>query len=172
MNELSKAAPNLVPKPHAWGRLNVSHPNTYYFLCDFIKWTDQNPDSIQLCAKLVKLHKYSKSPTNMFGFHIVTLRGNLSPPTTWNSSWVEFSIQLLRGAVRLDQQINGTWKNLGHHVGRLITHLVPQVLGPLVADTRSVKPSLIHRDLWDGNIKTGSETGEVCVFDASAYCAH
>jgi protein-ribulosamine 3-kinase len=77
MNELYKAAPNLVPKLHAWGRLNVSNPNAYCFLCDFIEMTSQNPDPVQLCAKLVELHKSSKSPTNMFGFHVITCRGNL-----------------------------------------------------------------------------------------------
>ncbi|KAF2785733.1 hypothetical protein K505DRAFT_189463, partial [Melanomma pulvis-pyrius CBS 109.77] len=70
MKALHLAAPNLVPKPHAWGQLNVSEPETYFFLCDFIEFTDQNPDPVQLCAKLVALHRSSKSPTDMFGFHI------------------------------------------------------------------------------------------------------
>jgi protein-ribulosamine 3-kinase len=64
--------------------------------------------------------------------------------TAWNPSWVDFYVWLLRGSMRLDQEINGTWKNLGQLVDRLITHVVPQVLGPLEADGRSVKPSLVH----------------------------
>ena len=144
MNELYKAAPTLVPKPHAWGQLNVSNPDTYYFLCDFIEMTSQPPDPVQLCEKLVELHRSSKSPTGKFGFHIVPCRGNLPLQTAWNPSWVDFYIQLLRGSMQLDQEINGTWKNLEQLVNRLVTHVVVQVLGPLEADGRSVKPSLIH----------------------------
>ena len=144
MNELYKVAPNLVPKPHAWGQLNVSNPDTYYFLCDFIDITTKNPDPIQLCAKLVTLHRASKSPNGKFGFHIIPIRGNLPLQTTWNPSWSDFFIKLFHGTLSLDQKINGTWKNLGQLVDGVTTHVVPQVLGPLEADGRSIKPSLIH----------------------------
>ncbi|KAF2810622.1 uncharacterized protein BDZ99DRAFT_519318 [Mytilinidion resinicola] len=107
MTELYKAAPDFVPKPHDWGKLNVSSPDTYFFLCDFIEMTSQNPDPIQLCTKLVQLHQ-----------------------------------------------------------------AIPKILGPLEADGRIVKPCLIHGDLWDGNIGTDFETGEIYIFDASVYYAH
>jgi protein-ribulosamine 3-kinase len=144
MNELYEAAPNLAPKPHAWGQLTVSNPKTYYFLCDFIELKSQKPDPVQLCEKLVALHKSSKSPTDMFGFHIKPLRGNLPLETTWNPSWSDFYVQLFRRTLALDQKVNGTWKDIGQLVELAITHVVPQVLGPLEADGRSVKPSLIH----------------------------
>ncbi|MCJ1384246.1 hypothetical protein MMC17_007362 [Xylographa soralifera] len=172
MNELYKAAPNLVPKPHAWGQLTISNPNTYYFLCDFLEITGRNPDPVQLCAKLVALHKSSTSPTNMFGFHINPLRGNLPLQTTWNSSWSDFFIQLFRGTLSLDQKINGTWKNLGQLVEQAITHIVPQVIGPLEADGRSRHKLTKDSDLWDGNIGTDPKTGDIYIFDASSYYAH
>ncbi|OIW25255.1 hypothetical protein CONLIGDRAFT_718125 [Coniochaeta ligniaria NRRL 30616] len=168
MTELYKVIPELVPKPHAWGQLSVSHPKTYYFLCDFIDMTNQAPDPVQLCSKLVALHRTSKSPTDMFGFHVTPLRGNLPLQTTWNPSWQDFFVQLLLGTLKLDQKINGTWKDLGQLVEWLIAHVVPQVLGPLEADGRTVKPALIH----GGNIGTDSKTGEVRIFDASSYYAH
>lgn len=144
MSELYKTAPNFIPEPHVWGQLNVSDPNAYYFLCEFIEMTNQNPDPVQLCTKLVELHKSSKSPTGMFGFHVNTCQGNLPQQTAWNPSWVDFYIQLVEGAMQLNREINGTWKNLEQLVNRLISHVVPQVLRPLEADGRSVKPSLVH----------------------------
>ncbi|KAL8833637.1 MAG: hypothetical protein Q9170_004158 [Blastenia crenularia] len=172
MCELYKTAPNFVPKPYTWGKLNVSNPDTYYFLCDFIEMTNQNPDPPQLCTKLVEMHQVSVSPTGMFGFHVNTCQGNLAQQTAWNSSWLEYYIQLVRGAMRLNTEINGNWKNLEQCVDRLISHVVPQILGPLESDGRVVKPSLIHGDLWDGNIGTDFETGEIYVFDASVHYAH
>ncbi|KAI9747256.1 MAG: hypothetical protein M4579_007497 [Chaenotheca gracillima] len=39
-------------------------------------------------------------------------------------------------------------------------------------DGRSVKPALIHGDLWEGNIGTSFDTGDILIFDAGAYYAH
>lgn len=173
MCELYKAAPNFVPKPYTWGQLSVASPITYYFLCDFIEMTNENPDPVQLCTKLVELHQTSESPNGQFGFHMNTCQGNLPQETSpWNPSWVAFYIQLVRGAMKLNTEINGPWKDLEPLVERLITHVVPKVLGPLEADGRKVKPCLIHGDLWDGNIGTDLETGDIYVFDASVYYAH
>ncbi|KAL8647101.1 MAG: hypothetical protein Q9210_005753 [Variospora velana] len=156
MCELYKTAPAFVPKPYTWGKLNVSNPDTYYFLCDFIEMTNQNPDPVQLCTKLVGMHQASVSPNGMFGFHVNTCQGDLAQQTAWNPSWAGYYTQL----------------NLDQCVDRLISHVVPQVLGPLESDGRSVRPCLIHGDLWDGNIGTDFETGEIYVFDASVHYAH
>ncbi|KAE8453868.1 hypothetical protein EG329_007644 [Mollisiaceae sp. DMI_Dod_QoI] len=172
MSELYKTAPNFVPEPYTWGQLNTTNPETYYFLCDFIEMLTENPDPVQLCTKLVQLHQASESPTGQFGFHINTCQGNLPQQTAWNPSWMAFYIQLLKGAMQLNREINGVWKDLDPLVDRLITHVVPQLLGPLEADGRVVKPTLIHGDLWDGNIGTDFETGEIYTFDASVYYAH
>ena len=172
MCELYKTAPGFVPKPYTWGKLNVSNPDTYFLLCDFIEMTNQNPDPVQLCSKLVGMHQASISPTTMFGFHVNTCQGNLAQQTAWNPSWVAYYIQLVRGAMQLNTEVNGQWRNLEQCVDRLISHIVPQVLGPLESEGRVVKPCLIHGDLWDGNIGTDFETGEIYVFDASVHYAH
>lgn len=172
MKELYKTAPKFVPKPYTWGKLNVSNPDTYYFLSDFIEMSNHNPDPVQFSTKLVELHQASVSPTGKFGFHVNTCQGNLAQQTGWNLRWVDYFIQLVRGAMQLNRDINGAWKNLEQCVDRLISHVVPQLLGPLEADGRVVKPCLIHGDLWDGNIGTDLESGEIYVFDASAHYAH
>ena len=172
MRELYKTASKFVPKPYTWGKLNVSNHDTYFFLCEFIEMTNQDPDPAQLCNKLVQMHQASESPTGMFGFHVKTYQGNLVQQTAWNPSWTDYYVQLLQGAMRLDTEINGNWKNLKQCVDRLISHVVPQVLGPLESEGRIVKPCLIHGDLWDGNIGTDIETGNIYIFDASAHYAH
>ncbi|PGH11175.1 hypothetical protein AJ79_05017 [Helicocarpus griseus UAMH5409] len=149
-----------------------SSPDAYYFLCDFIQMKNGVPDPEKLCSKLIQMHQSSKSPTGKFGFHINTCQGNLPQDTKWNSSWVDLFIQLVRHSMRLNREKNGTWKNLGQVVDRLITHVVPQVLGPLEAEGRVVKPTLIHGDLWDGNVGIDEKTGEIYAFDASVYYAH
>lgn len=85
---------------------------------------------------------------------------------------MNFYIQLFNGAMQLNREINGTWKNLEQCADRLIKHVVPKLLGPLESNGRKVKPTLIHGDLWDGNIGTDFKDGEIYVFDASVYYAH
>ena len=173
MVELYRWAPGFVPQPYTWGQLNVTDPDTYFFVCEFIEMTTDDPDPVQLATKLAKLHLGSHSPTGKFGFPVPTCRGNVVQAVVpWQSSWVDFFIQIFQGIMDMNTKLNGEWKDLEPCVQRTIKYVVPQVLGPLEADGRKVVPYLIHGDIWDGNVGTSLETGEVYVFDASVYYAH
>lgn len=74
--------------------------------------------------------------------------------------------------MKLNKERNGDWKDLEQRVDRLLTKVVPQLLGPLESDGRTVKPTLIHGDLWDGNIGVSLENGGTYAFDSSAHYAH
>ena len=50
--------------------------------------------------------------------------------------------------------------------------VVPRLLRPLETGGRSIRPSLIHGDLWHGNAETDAETGEPVIFDAASFYAH
>jgi protein-ribulosamine 3-kinase len=90
----------------------------------------------------------------------------------WDPSWQSFFTKMLQHSIKIDTQENGTWDALSTVSARVIDSVIPLLLGPLESDGRTVKPSLIHGDLWDGNIGTDCETGDVYVFDAGAYYAH
>lgn len=49
---------------------------------------------------------------------------------------------------------------------------IPRYLSPLESGGRSIKPCLIHSDLWPGKIKPMASTDELCLFDACAYWGH
>ena len=70
MSELYKTASNLVPRPYTWGKLNFSFQDIYYFLCDFIEMTNENPDVVQLCTRLVQMHRASESPTKSISIYV------------------------------------------------------------------------------------------------------
>jgi protein-ribulosamine 3-kinase len=67
---------------------------------------------------------------------------------------------------------NGQWEELDVLFNATKTHLISRLLGVLESEGRSIKPCLIHGDLWDGNVATDTETGEPFIFDAAAYYAH
>jgi protein-ribulosamine 3-kinase len=171
-SELYKAMPNFVPKPISWGRYRVGNPDTYYFLSDFIDMNDRVPEPNQLCSKLAQLHRNSVSPTGKFGMHATTCQGRTPQAVSWESSWTEFFSNLLQHVADLDLETNGYWEELDLLEKRIFTSVIPRLIGALERDGRSVKPCLIHADLWEGNTGTFYETGDIYVFDSGAFYAH
>lgn len=172
MCELYKTMPSFVPQPHTWGKFGISTPETYFFLCDFIDMNNKLPDPARFCSRLKELHCTSESPTGKFGFHISTCHGRFPQRVDWDNKWTSFFCKLLEDVLQRDIRNNGRWPALEKVSQRVMTHVLPRLLGVLEADGRSIKPSLIHGDLWEGNIGTNVETGEIYIFDAGAYYAH
>ncbi len=172
MLELYQTAPHMVPKPHAWGQVKSAASPTYFYLCDYIHLSDALPDPVKLGAMVADLHKRSVSPTGKFGFHITTHDGWLPQEVGWDSSWTSFFSKLLASIWKVDINSNGHWAELDAAMERTLSHVIPRLLGALESNGRSVKPCLIHGDLWEGNIGTDINTGNIYIYDAAAYYAH
>lgn len=50
--------------------------------------------------------------------------------------------------------------------------VILRLLRPLETGGRSIRPTLIHGDLWHGNAETDAETGQPIIFDAASFYAH
>ena len=172
MSELYKTMPSFVPKPHSWGKFHGENPETYFFLSQYIEMSDRVPDPDQLCSKLARLHRSSVSPTGQFGFHVTTCQGRVPQAVSWESSWTTFFTKLLKHVIDLDFETNGYWEELDRLERRILLHVIPRLIGVLEQDGRSVKPVLIHADLWEGNTGTCYETGNIYIFDSGAFYAH
>ena len=172
MAELHKTMPSLVPKPHTWGKFKLPAIDTYFFLSDFIDMSNRLPDPKRLCSRIVELHRVSVSPAGKFGFHISTCHGRFPQCLDWDSNWASFFTKLLASALHLDLETNGSWPELEKVSDRILTRVIPRLLGVLQEDGREIKPCLIHGDLWEGNIGTAYENNEIYIFDSGAYYAH
>ena len=172
MTELYKTVPTLVPQPHAWGKFKTEQPDTYFFLCDFIDMRNQLPDPARLCPRIAELHRMSVSPTGKFGFHIPTYHGKYPQSVQWNDNWASFFRNLLEDALRLDLGTNGPWPDFEKVSERVLNKVIPRLLGVLQKNGRSIKPCLIHGDLWEGNIGTAYGDNSILIFDSGAYYAH
>ncbi|KAL9593092.1 MAG: hypothetical protein Q9219_007678 [cf. Caloplaca sp. 3 TL-2023] len=172
MSELYKTMPTFVPKPISWGKFRLGNPDTYFFLQEFIEMNDCLPEPNQFCSKLAQLHRTSVSPTGKFGLHITTCQGRTPQAMAWQSSWTVFFTKLLEYVIDLDFEVNGHWEGLDVLEKRTLEIVIPRLIGALERDGRSVKPCLIHADLWEGNTGTSYETGNIYIFDSGAYYAH
>jgi protein-ribulosamine 3-kinase len=175
MAELYRISPAHVPEPLAWGRLFSPLPpatETHFFLCEFVNISNALPDPAALAAVITDLHKNSVSPTGKFGFPITTFDGKLPQVVDWDPSWASFFGKLLAGTAALDVKTNGPLDELAEVVDRTLTHVIPRLLGALESEGRSVRPCLIHGDLWEGNIGTEFGSRNIYIFDSCAYYAH
>lgn len=108
----------------------------------------------------------------MFGFGIQTYDGARLQSVAWDPSWTSFFSKLLAGAYRQDRENNDVWQGMEIVFARVHSHLIQRLIGALESEGRSVRPCLIHGDLWDGNIATDAESGNPVILDCGAYYAH
>ncbi len=172
MSELHKLAPSFVPQPYAWGSFRLARPITHFFLCEFIHMENELPDAALFCARLAEIHSKSVSPTGKFGFAVPNCHGKILQSNDWDENWASFFTKLLLSFLQIELGINGPWPEYEQAFQTIIKRVIPQLLGPLQADGRVLKPSLVHGDLWEENAAINLATGDPVVFDASAFYAH
>lgn len=118
------------------------------------------------------MHKQSVSPPAKFGFMVPTYDGKLPQVLDWDSSWPSFFTKLLKGVADLDIVTHGSHGKLGEALETTYQAIIPRLLGALESDGRSIKPCLIHGDLWEGNVGTDVDSKDIYIFDACSYYAH
>ena len=172
MTELYKLAPTFVPRPLAWGQFRLDDPVTHFFLCEFIDMRKEVPEPFTFCTQLAEIHRNSQSPTGEFGFAVSNCHGQIVQSNDWDPSWTSFFTKLLVGFFRMELETNGRWPLYQEAFQEIVDKVIPQLLEPLQANGRVLEPSLVHGDLWKGNVATNQSSGQPVVFDASAFYAH
>ena len=130
------------------------------------------PDPHKFTARLAQLHQNSTSPNGKFGFHITTYSGNLPQMNEWEESWETYFAKSMRWALKLELQAKGHDPEFDVLVPALFDKVIPRLLRPLESEGRSVKPSLVHGDLWYANSGIDVDTDAPLIFDACCFYAH
>ncbi|KAK8131984.1 hypothetical protein PG999_000157 [Apiospora kogelbergensis] len=165
--------PEQSPRPLGWGTYK-GDPDTHFYMCDFVEMYDDIPSAHDWATTVSRLHLNSmgKSPTGQFGFHTTTHLANVPVNNIWNSSWQAFWTQQMESLFDQDELLHGPDNEVTRLKEVFLTQVIPRFLGPLESDGRSIKPCLIHSDLWPGNIKPAVSTNELIMFDSCAYWGH
>lgn len=171
MKVIHDVVPDFAPRPVAWGTYQTV-PDTHFFLCEFRNFDTEIPGPEAFTARLAELHENSQSPNGKFGFHVTTYAGNLPQMVEWESSWETFFAKSLRHALDLEIKAKGPDPELEKLLPVLFSRVIPRLLRPLETNGRSVKPSLVHGDLWYANSGVDVETGNGLIFDACCFYAH
>ncbi|KAJ5437541.1 Fructosamine/Ketosamine-3-kinase [Penicillium cf. griseofulvum] len=163
--------PDSIPKPIGWGTYETI-PDTHFFLCEFKDIDQELPDVSKFTEDLAALHKSSRSPTGKFGFHVTTYNGNLSQYTEWSDSWEAFFAKSMRHALTHEISARGPSEDIEILSPVIFDNVIPRLLRPLESEGRSVKPCLMHGDLWYGNTGKNATTKHPIMFDACSFYAH
>ncbi len=110
---------------------------------------------------LAQLHKQSHEKG--FGYPMDTYCGATCQPNEFNNSWVEFY-----GQHRLGYLLNKLRSELSKSQQKLSQSFFERL--PQLLDA-SQPPSLIHGDLWSGNLMS-DENGRPTLIDPACYFAH
>ncbi|KAL7945336.1 Fructosamine kinase domain-containing protein [Trichoderma barbatum] len=164
--------PEFCPKPIGWGTFK-NDTDSHFYICKFYDFIEGVPEPNSFCEKLARLHSSHSSPEGKFGFHCTTYNGNLPQDNTWFDSWEAFFANGLRHVLKVREDRAGYNPELDELMPALFDKVIPRLLRPLESDGRTIRPSLVHGDLWYGN--TGiidGDTEEGIVYDPASFWAH
>ncbi|KAK7931319.1 hypothetical protein PG985_002031 [Apiospora marii] len=169
--ELHKYIPDNVAIPLAYGAL-VTDPTSSFFLTPFLDLSEKTPEPAQLVEVLQKLHKTSSSPTGKFGFHIPTFNGIVPLVNEWCDTWEEYFARQLRSDIEWEHSIRGPDPEFDATAEEFFEKVIPRLLRPLQTGGRSIKPVLVHGDIWPGNVQIDMATQRVILFDSCCCYGH
>ncbi|KAI1076865.1 Fructosamine kinase-domain-containing protein [Whalleya microplaca] len=147
--------------------------HVYFYLMNFHDMDLRNPpDPTELAASIARLHRNGTSPNGMFGYPVITGRGSMDRTVIWEKSWAKSFTHLLNDVIKIDSIANEPWSDYDAACKQLIDRVLPRLLGALEYNGRSIAPTLVHGDIWEGNVATDLETGKIAIFDPGCLDAH
>ena len=131
----------------------------------------QKPSVPVVVSILTQLHRAS-SPTGKFGFPVPTFKGPVPMNNEWCDRWEDWFARQFRMDVRFEQSVRGPDPDMDGLLEEFVRKVIPRLLRPLQTGGRSIRPSLVHTDIWHGNIHRDRASGEPIVFDACCVYGH
>jgi len=123
-------------------------------------------DQAEFGASLARMHLAEPAVAEarddgMFGFSVNNTIGDTPQPNAWGSDWVEFFREK-----RIRHQLKLARDSTLSELGEAVVENMPRWFAPC----GEIRPSILHGDLWSGNI--GTVGGRPSAFDPAVYYGH
>jgi fructosamine-3-kinase len=145
-----------VPKPICYGTANDSA----YIVLEWLNLSRANGSNHaweEMGRQLAAMHKATSNQG--FGWEINNTIGSTPQINTWTKDWTDFfTVHRIGYQLKLARRNGGALRN-----GEPLLTAIPEILA-----NRSVKPSLVHGDLWSGNASI-TDVGEPTILDPATY---
>jgi protein-ribulosamine 3-kinase len=168
---LKEIIPRNIPHPIAHGAFHLDK-SKHFYIAEFHDMREKVPKPQQLIPVLKQLHQDSISPTGKFGFPVTTYKGYFPLQCSWCDSWEIFFSRQFRSELTWEASIRGPNEELEQLTEELFEKVVPRLLRPLQSGGRTIKPTLCHGDLWQGNVEIDVNTQQLILYDSCAVYAH
>jgi len=133
----------------------------------FVDSIEELPDIRKFGAMLAKLHQESMASPEApqeFGFPVVTYEGTMYQDVTWCKDWEQSSKLHMWAFIDQEMISRGPSQELDELLPHFKEKVIPRLLRPLQTHGRSIKPFLLHGDLWYGNMAIKVDTGTPIFF--------
>jgi len=129
-----------------------------YLIMEFLNLGGRG-DAASLGRAVAKMHLVRG---DRFGFECDNTIGATPQPNGWSNDWPDFFREK-----RLAHQVTLAGDSA---IDRVASKLLPRIREFFSEDDEEIYPSIIHGDLWSGNI--GTANGRPTIFDPACYYAH
>jgi len=150
-----------IPKVHAAG--NFEDGSGSYIIMDFLNLGGRYSQA-ELGRRMAMMHLAEPSAPEAkagnFGFPVNNTIGATPQPNPWTDDWVEFF-----AVHRLGHQLKLARDAEMSKMGEALIERLPEFF-----DGVEVRPSLLHGDLWSGNVS--AVDGSPSIFDPACYYGH
>jgi protein-ribulosamine 3-kinase len=164
-----------IPKVFHYGDYSASDSKGSFLIMEYLNLAGRSDDRA-LGRAMARMHlapptEEAGNPTKAFGFPVDNTIGGTPQPNPWTEAnsgtneWIAFFRDY-----RVGHQLNLAGDS---YCSNLWEQDIAPRLHLLFEDLRGeneIKPSLLHGDLWSGNI--GSADGKPSVFDPAVYWGH
>jgi fructosamine-3-kinase len=154
LQEMASSNTIKVPEPVCFGE----NKSQSYIVLEYLDMGGRANQNV-LGEQLAAMHQKT---AEQFGWVINNTIGATFQENTWNKSWIDFwSEQRLGFQLQLAAQngYGGVLQSLGE---KLLIEM------PKLFTGREIKPSMLHGDLWGGNV-AGLKDGTPVIFDPAFY---
>jgi fructosamine-3-kinase len=144
----------------------------WFYLSEFVDMVDEAPSSDEFAQTIAELHKHGVDPDGMFGWPHPVFSGTSAQIFPLSKSWEETFSRGIQQTFALETASQGHDDELSRLETALVEKVIPRLLRPLQTEGRNIMPTLVHGDLWDGNVALDADTGDAIIFDPTAMYAH
>jgi fructosamine-3-kinase len=104
--------------------------------------------------------------------HVPTFNWHVPLRNEWRDTWEEWFTRQFRSDIAWEQSARGADSEFNTVADEFLEKVIPRLLRPLESNGRSIKPTLVHGDVWHENVQVNGDTGRVVLFDACCSYVH